>query len=220
MLDVLLVRIQPTDQRLEGLKYFPDNDEPLSFKMPVFNGNPLQFQAGRKSYKGSESFSEKVKAINTDLGVDYGGHAVAIDKYPLTRFKEGAGLPEHSGGSHYDFEADFENSGCDCLVLSVPGLQPIPLSKLRFSCDVAGADGLCPDAIVFGKEAVLSVTLPFGEIKGIALIHCSESALNPNASNLRYTMSFEKVSLPAVVLQKLLETKPQADIPSDPPDVV
>ena len=211
MLDVLLVRIQPTDRTLEGLKYFPDNNEPLSFEMPVFNGNPLRFQAGKKYYKGSKSFSEKVKAINKELGVDYGGHAVAIDKYPLTRFKEDTGLPEHSGGSHYDFEANFENSGCDCLVLSVPGLQPIPLSKLRFSCDVAGANGLCPDAIVFRKEAVLSVTLPFGEVKGIALTHCGESALDPNAPNLRYTMSFEKVSLPAVVLQKLLETKPQSE---------
>lgn len=116
MLDVLLVKIQPTDQRLEGLKYFPDNNEPLSFKMPVFNGNPLQFRVGRRYYKGSKSFSEKVKVINKELGVAYGGHAVAIDKYPLTRFKEGAGQPEHSGGTHYDFEADFENSGCDCLV--------------------------------------------------------------------------------------------------------
>ena len=210
MLDVLLVRIQPTDQRLKELKYFPDNNEPLSFEMTVFNGNPLQFRADKKYYEGSDSFSEKVKAINTDLDVGYGGHAVAIDKYPLTRFKEGSGLTEYSGMSHYDFEADFENSGCDCLVLSVPGLQPIPLSKLRFSSDGVGADGFCPDVIVFRKKAVLSVTLPFGEVKGIALIHCSESALNPDADNLCYIMSFEKVSLPAVVLQKLLETKPQS----------
>ena len=211
MLDILLVKIQPTDRTLEKLKYFPDNNEPLSFEMPVFNGNPLRFQAGKKYYKGSECFSEKVNAINKDLGVSYGGHAIAIDKYPLTRFKEGASLTEYSGMSHYDFEADFEDSGCDCLVMSVPGLQPIPLSKLRFSCDSVGKEGFCPDVIVFKKEAVLSVTLPFGEVKGIALMHCSESALDPNASNLRYTMSFEKVSLPAVVLQKLLEAKPQSE---------
>ena len=152
MLDVLLVRIQPTDKTFGELKYFSDNHEPLSFEMNVFNGNPLRFSAGRKQYRGSESFNEKVKAINKDLGVDYGGHAVAIDKYPLTRFKEGAGLIEYSGMSHYDCEADFENSGCDCLILSVPGLQPIPLSKLRFSCDSVGADGFCPDAIVFRKR--------------------------------------------------------------------
>ena len=211
MLDVLLVRIQPTDRTLGELKYFPDDHEPLSFEMTVFNGNPLQFRADRKYYRGSDSFNEKVNAINADLGVDYGGHAVAIGKYPLTRFKEGASLTESSGKSYYDFEADFENSGCDCLVLSVRGLQPIPLSKLRFSSDGVGADGFCPDAIVFRKKAVLSVTLPFGEVKGIAFIPCSESALNPDADNLRYTMSFEKVSLPAVVLQKLLETKPQSE---------
>ena len=136
--------------------------------------------------------NEKIDAINRSLGVGYGGHTVAIDKYPLTRFKEGASLIEYSGISHYDFEADFENSDCDCLVLSVPGLPPISLSNLRFSSDSVGADGFCPDAIVFKKEAVLSVTLPFGEVKGIALIHCSESALDPNAPNLHYTMSFEK----------------------------
>ena len=59
------------------------------------------FQAGRKYYRSSESFNEKVNAINKELGVGYGGHAVAIDKYPLTRFKEGAGLAEHSGRSLY-----------------------------------------------------------------------------------------------------------------------
>ena len=97
------------------------------------------------------------------------------------------------------------------IVLSVPGLQPIPLSKLRFSCDGVGADGFCPDSIVFKKEAVLSVTLPFGETIGFALERCNEYALEPNHSDLFYTMSFEKVSLPAVILQKLLETKPQSE---------
>lgn len=215
MIDVLLVRIQPIDRTLEELKYFPDDHEPLSFEMSVFNGNPLQFRADRKYCKGSKSFNEKIDAINKGLGVGYGGHAVAIDKYPLTRFKEGTSLNEDSGKSQYDFEADFENSGCDCLVLSVPGLGPIPLTNLHFRCDGVGADGVCPDAIVFRKEAVLSVTLPFGEIKGIALIHCGESALDPDACNLRYTMSFEKVSLPAVILQKLLETKPQSESESN-----
>ncbi|MXV73206.1 hypothetical protein F4Z99_02875 [Candidatus Poribacteria bacterium] len=73
MLDVLLVRIQPTNQTLEEFKYFPDNNEPLSFEMTVFNGNPIQFRAGRKYYKGSKSFNEKIEAINKGLGVDYGG---------------------------------------------------------------------------------------------------------------------------------------------------
>ena len=165
MINVLLVKIQPTDRRLEELKYFPSNKEPQPFEMSVFNGNPLQFRAERKYYEGSEFFNEKVKAINKELGVDYGGHVVAIDKYPKTQFIEGASLIESSGMSHYDFEANFENSDCDCVVLSVAGLKPIPLANLRFRCDGIGAECFCPDAIVFKKEAVLSVTLPFGEIK-------------------------------------------------------
>ena len=107
MLDVLLVKIQSTNQTLEELKYFPDNHEPLSFEMTVFNGNPLRFRADRKYYRSSETFREKVEAINKDLGVGYGGHAVAINKYPLTRFKEGAGLTEHSGRSYYDFDVEY-----------------------------------------------------------------------------------------------------------------
>ena len=101
--------------------------------------------------------------------------------------------------------ADFENSGCDCLVLSVSGLPLIPLSNLRFSSDGVGADGFCPDAIVLKKEAVLSVTLPFGEVKGIALIHCGESALDPKARNLQYTMSFEKVHCPRLSYKNSLK---------------
>ena len=55
------------------------------------------------------------------------------------------------------------------------------------------------------------MTLPFGETIGFALERCNEHALEPNHIVLRYAMSFEKVSLPAVVLQKLLETKPQSE---------
>ena len=106
--------------------------------------------------------------------------------------------------SHYNFEADFENSGCDFLVLSVPGLRPIPLTVLRFGCDGIRVRGFYPDSIVFEKEAVLSVTLPFGDVKGIALRHCNESALIPNTRNLRYTMCFQRISLPADILSKLL----------------
>ena len=46
---------------------------------------------------------------------------------------------------------------------------------------------------------------------GIPLEHCNESALDPAHVGLRYAISFEKVSMPAVVLQKLLETKPQSE---------
>ena len=44
MLDVLLVRIQPTDRRLDDLERFP-NDKPLDFEISVSNGDPLQLKA-------------------------------------------------------------------------------------------------------------------------------------------------------------------------------
>ena len=206
MLNVLLIKIQPIDhQILEDFESFSENKEALSFDISVFNGcSSLQFRADRKFYEGSESFNEKIEAINEELEVDYGGHAVAIERYPVTQFRKGAKLIEYSGISRWDFEADFENSGCDCLVLSVPGLKPIPLTVLRFGCDGIGAMGFCPDSIVFGKESVLSVTLPFGDVKGIALTHCNESALNPDNNRLQYTMRFQRISLPAVFLLKLL----------------
>lgn len=205
MRNVLLVKIQPIDQIREGLTSFSDNDDALSFEMPVFNGcHSLQLRVDKKFYEGSEVFNKKVEAINEELGVDYGGHAVAIKRYPLTQFRQGAQVTDSSGMFHYDFEADFENSGCDLLVLSVPGLKPIPLTVLRFGCDGVRVRGFYPDSIVFEKEAVLSVTLPFGDVKGIALIHCNESALIPNHSNLRYIMHFQRISLPVDLLSKLL----------------
>ena len=64
-------------------------------------------------------------------------------------------------------------------------------------------------SLIFHLEIL--VTSKFGETAGIPLkTHC-EDALEPNHSDLFYTMSFEKVSLPAVVLQKLLDTKPQPE---------
>ena len=104
------------------------------------------------------------------------------------------------------------------MILLVPDLEPIILSDLNFAC--YEASGLCSRFINFKKEAVLSFKSPFGEVIGIALQHRNTSALYPDSNSLSYTMSFEKVSLPAVVLQKLLETKPQADILSDTPDVI
>jgi len=145
-----------------------------------------------------------VNAIHTELDVPSGGHVVAIDKYPLTRFREGARLKAHAPWSYYEFEADFEKAGCQCLVFSRPGEKPLLLSALRFACDARGVEGWTPEAIVFHKDAVLSVRLPFGEISGIALEHYREHALTPEANTLKWTLRFEKRSLPAVALQTLL----------------
>ena len=95
------------------------------------------------------------------------------------------------------------------MVLLVPDLEPIILSDLNFAC--YAASGSCSRFIIFEKEAVLSFKSPFGEVIGIALQHHNKSALYPDSSSLSYTMSFEKVSLLAVILQKLLETKPQSE---------
>ena len=66
-------------------------------------------------------------------------------------------------------------------------------------------------SLALKKRLFFSFKSPFGEVIGIALQHHNKSALYPDSNALSYTMSFEKVSLPAVVLQKLLETKPQSE---------
>ena len=100
--------------------------------------------------------------------------------------------------------AFFHNAGCASAVLSVPGEKPLLLSTLRFACDGGSVEGYTPEALVFYKNTVLSVRLPFGEIRGIALEHYKDHALTPTAQNLVWTLRFEKVSLPAVGLQYLL----------------
>ena len=93
----------------------------------------------------------------------------------------------------------------DSVVLLSSNSEPIVLSNLDFACYYP--KGFCASLIAFFSDSAISVTSKFGETIGIPLkTHC-EDALEPNHSDLFYTMSFEKVSLPAVVLQKLLETK-------------
>ena len=53
MLDVLLVRIQPTDRSPEDFEYF--DEETVDFKIPVLNGDPLHFKFSKEYY-----FSELV----------------------------------------------------------------------------------------------------------------------------------------------------------------
>ena len=228
MLDVLLVRIQPTDRRLDDLEYFP-KDKPLDFEISVSNGKSLQLKASKKYYfdpknrSGRKSiFDEKAEEIDKKLGVSHRGIVVAIDKYPYSQFEDGVEIYEEQARydrfSRYEIECQPENFDYNSVVLLVPGREPIILSTLKIAC--SDERGFCPSFIAFKKEAVLSMTSPFGEVIGIALQHCNKDALKPDHTGLCYTMSFEKVSLPAVVLQKLLETKPQADIPSNPPDVI
>ena len=209
MLDVLLVKIQPTDllseQRPKDYESFLDKDS-LDFEVCVSNGEKLQFTVSKACYVGSNPFYQKEAEIRERLNIAYGGRVIAIDKYPASQFRYGAKRedPRNSEVARHEIECRTENFPYDTVILLVSDLEPIILSDLNFAC--SDASGLCSRFIRFEKEALLSFKSPFGEVIGIALIHCSESALNPNAPNLRYTMSFEKVSLPAVILRKLLDT--------------
>ena len=223
MLDVLLVRIQPTDllhrQLPKGYKSF-SNNESLGFEVSVLNGETLQFKSSERYYFEPKNFSgcrsilnEKIEKLNKELGVSYRGDVVAIDKYPYSQFENGVKIYDeqedsnrsrHYNFSRYEIECCSKNFDYDSVVLLVPGREPIILSTLKFAC--SDEQGFCPSFIVFKKEAVLSLRSPFEEVIGIALEHCNKEALKPDHPGLCYTMSFEKVSLPAVVLQKLLDS--------------
>ena len=220
MLDILLVKIQPMElqhyDRPNDFEYF--NSKTLEFKVSVLNGECLQFKASKEFYSrftplGSSkpAFDEKVCDINKELGVDYGGHVVAIDKYPHSQFEHGVKINEERnyGFDRYKIENRSEISDYNSIIFLGSGLEPIILSSLNFAC--YEEQGFCSSFIKFKKEAVLSLKSPLGEVIGIPLKRCNENSLKPNSSILSYTMSFEKVSLPPVILQKLLETRPQLE---------
>ena len=214
MLDVLLVRIQPTDvvpfNRPDDFEFFSSKDSP-DLEVCVSNGEKLQFTVSEARYSGSNTFYQKDNEIRESLNIKYGAHAVAIDKYPDSQFRGGAKRedPRNSGVERHEIECCSEDFPYDTVILLVTDLEPIILSDLNFACNEAS--GSCSRFISFEKEAVLSFKSPLGEVIGIALQHHNKSALYPDSNALSYTMSFEKVSLPAVILQKLLETKPQLE---------
>ena len=218
MLDVLLVKIQPIDHSPEDIEYF--SEKTVDFKIPVLNGTPLQFQHSKVHYfvhgvfrrNIPATFYEKSKEIDKELEVNYRGHVVAIDKYPYCQFEKGVKIDEQreSTISRYEIVCQSEDFDYSVVVLLIPGREPIVLSTLK----VASSDksGFCSSFIRFEKETVLSVKSLFGEVIGIPLEHCqNESALEPNHRRLHYAMSFEKVSTPAVILPKLLETGTQEE---------
>ena len=216
MLDVLLVKIQPTDVVIynhpDDFEFFSSKDSP-DFEVCVSNGEKLQFTVSKVRYSGSNTFFRKETEIHKRLNIDCGGHAIAIDKYPASQFRGGAERvdPRNSGVDRHEVECCSEDFSYDSVVLLIPDLEPIILSDLNFACYTTSGSGSCSRFINFEKEAVLSFKSPLGEVIGIALQHQNKSALHPDSSTLSYNMSFEKVSLPAVILQKLLETKPQLE---------
>ena len=215
MLDVLLVRIQPTDvvpfNRTDGFEFFSSKDSP-GFEVCVSNGEKLQFTISEAYYSSFDTFYQKDKEIRESLNIKYRAHAIAIDKYPDSQFRGGAKREDSRNSGverRQEIECCSEDFPYDTVILLVPDLEPIILSDLNFACNEAS--GSCSRFISFEKDAVLSFKSPFGEVIGIALQHHNKSALYPDSNALSYTMSFEKVSLPAVILQKLLETKPQSE---------
>lgn len=216
MLDVLLVRIQPTDllskQRPKDYESFPNN-EPLDFEVSVSNGDSLQFTVSKEYYAGSDAFCEKNNSIKEKLEVSCAGYVVGIDRYPVSQFRKGVRIDErrNSGICRYEVKCCSTDFAYDLVVLLIPNQEPIILADLNFAYGGASPKGYCSSFILFEKNAVLSIKSPFGEVIGIALKHCNESALEPDSRTLEYTMSFEKISLPAVILQKLLESKPQLE---------
>ncbi len=220
MVDVLLVRIQLTDRRTpEDFEYF--GKETKDFKIPVLNGDLLEFKFSKEHYfcpnvhrEYKSIFDEKAREINEELNVNFGGHVIAIDKYPYYQFENGVEIDEQRESTihRYEIECQSEDFDYRTIILLIPGLEPIVLSNLNLKFAFSEKRGFYSPFIFFKKETVLSVKSLFGEVIGINLEHCSnESALQPDRSDLCYAMSFEKVSLPAVVLQKLLDTKPQSE---------
>ena len=207
MLDVLLVRIEPRDKGIEDLNLFPDaGQDDKNFKVSVTNGKSLEFTVSRVSYSDPHVLKKKASEINKALGLKCGGHVIAIDQYPSSHFQNGAEKVDHTNTSLYRYEVkcSSEDFKYDSVVLLSSNSEPIVLSNLDFACYYP--KGFCASLIAFFSDSAISVTSKFGETVGIPLkTHC-EDALEPNHSDLFYTMSFEKVSLPAVVLQKLLDT--------------
>ena len=209
----LLVRIQPI-QRIDYLRsddFKSFNGEPLNFEISVLKGDPLRFKASKEYYLASDYFDKKVSEINKEFSVGYGGSVVAIDKYPYSQLALGAKKEEkRTGISRWEIECQSEHSDYDSIILLIPDLEPTVLSTLKFACNLLR--GYSPSFIAFEQKVILSLTSPFGEVIGKSLPDHSETGLKfGNHHHWFYAMSFEKVSLPAVVLQKLLETKPQSE---------
>lgn len=205
MINILLVKIQPMD-RDPNLHIFNDEKE-NKFQISVLNGDPLQFTASKKDYEGT--IDAKSDEISKSLNVKDKGYVVAIDRYPSSQFNNGVYKPGSSCSKfpRYEIECLPKNFCYDTIILLAHSFEPIVLSTLKFACHEIR--GFHCDFIAIEKDAVLSVKSPFGEFIGIPLEHCNEGALKPDHPKLFYTMRFEKVSLPAVILQKFLETKLQ-----------
>lgn len=188
MLDVLLVRIQPTDRTPKDIEYF--SDKTIDFEISVLKGDPLQFRFSKEYYFALNvplgykptTFYEKSKKIDEELEVNYGGHVVAIDKYPYCQFENGVKIDKERKSANsqyaiarYELECQSQHSDYDSIILLIPDLEPTVLSTLKFACNLLR--GYSPSFIAFEQTVILSLTSPLGEVIGKSLPDHSETGL-------------------------------------------
>ena len=125
MLDVLLVRIQPTDvvpfNRTDDFEFFSSKDSP-GFEVCVSNGEKLQFTISEAYYSGFDTFYQKDKEIRESLNIKYRAHAIAIDKYPDSQFRGGAKREDSRNSGverRHEIECCSEDFPYDTVILFV-----------------------------------------------------------------------------------------------------
>lgn len=218
MSDILLVQIQQTDHRPKS-EYFEIRDESVEsqdFSISVLNGDSLQLRASDVRYTASSFLKNKITTIGEELGIDYGGAVVAIDKYPRERFGGGAQKINNQNYSRYnnllrryEIECLPENWKYDSVILLAPGSDTIVLSTLKFGC--YGLEGFSSSSIVFTDRLVLSVKSLLGEVNGISLTN-QDVEVQSRHGVLYHQMSFERISLQSVLLHSALKGSKSVDI--------
>ena len=198
MLNILLVKLEPICDRGTDSNIVSDNE----YDVLVLDER-LPFSVDREYYSGSTEFNAKVNEINQLLGLEYGGHVVAVDRYPKSSDHRGAEKTNSSGISRYTTNFTLDVSSYDLIILLCPDFERIVLAKLNFAyCGDAFIDG--SGQITFSKKAVLSVKTFWGDFRGIALHKYSNVALDPETPNKHYALQFEEKQIPEAVLNKLL----------------
>ena len=202
MLDVLLLKIDPlvsvADQNAEYLK---DDSEVTINVSPTAS---IVYTVKQKSYLGSEYYNERVGEIQDQLDINFGGDAIAIDKYPKTRYVDGVEpTDKYSGIKRYELEGISKDPKFDVAILICPDFKTVVLANLNFA--YYGDAQSSEDQLVFSHQSVLSFKTLFGQVHGVALYPYKNLALNPDYPSQYYSMTFEKIRCPDVVLKYMLE---------------
>ena len=203
MLDVLLLKIDPlvsvSDQNAEYLK----DDSKVTINLSPTAS--IVYAVHQRSYLGSEVYNEKVNEIHDELGINYGGDAIAIDRYPDTRYIGGVKpADKYSSIKRYELE-DINQTGLsyNVIILICPDYEKFVLANLKFA--YYGDAQIIKNELVFSHQSVLSFKTLFGGVRGIALYPYQKLALSPKYPGQHYSMTFEKIRCPDVILKYMLE---------------